>query len=56
MTADPTPDDRDRRAVERLKSWDVRMDRDKVEPLIFIAWLRELDRALFAKKLGDRVR
>ncbi|HEY5209409.1 MAG TPA: penicillin acylase family protein [Stellaceae bacterium] len=53
MTAIAPTDARDRDAVTRLQSWDFRMDRDRVEPLIFAAWLRELDRALFAKKLGD---
>jgi penicillin G amidase len=53
MTAIQPSDERDRRAVERLKSWNFHMDRDLVEPLIFAAWLRELDRALFAKKLGE---
>jgi penicillin amidase len=53
MTAITPPDERARDAINRLKSWDFRMDRDRVEPLIFAAWLRELDRALFAKKLGD---
>ena len=43
-----------RLAVERLRRWDGRMDRSRVEPLIFIAWLRELSRVLLADKLaGD---
>jgi penicillin G amidase len=41
-----------RAAVELLERWDGRMDRDKPEPLIFIAWLRELNRVLLAEKLG----
>jgi len=53
MTAIQPADERDRRAVERLKSWNFHMDRDLVEPTLFVAWLRELNRALFAKKLGD---
>ncbi|HEX4113972.1 MAG TPA: penicillin acylase family protein, partial [Stellaceae bacterium] len=53
MTAISPTDARGRDAVARLKSWDFRMDRNRVAPLIFVAWLRELDRALFAKKLGD---
>ncbi|HEY7991184.1 MAG TPA: penicillin acylase family protein [Stellaceae bacterium] len=53
MTAIQPTDERDRRAVERLKAWNFRMDRDLVEPTMFVAWLRELNRALFAKKLGD---
>ena len=40
-------------ALRRLASWDGRMRRDTPEPLIFTAWLRALDRALFADELGD---
>jgi len=45
-----TPDARV--AIERLRGWNMEMDRDKVEPLIFTAWLRELNRSLLAEKLG----
>jgi len=41
-----------RAALQRLRNWDRRMDKDKVEPLIFSAWLRELNRVILAKKLG----
>jgi len=41
-----------RAALDRLKAWDRRMDKDKVEPLIFTAWLRELNRVLLANRLG----
>ncbi|HUK07717.1 MAG TPA: penicillin acylase family protein [Stellaceae bacterium] len=41
-----------RAAIERLRGWNMQMDKDKVEPLIFTAWLRELTRALLAEKLG----
>ncbi|HWI25883.1 MAG TPA: penicillin acylase family protein [Stellaceae bacterium] len=40
-------------ALERLRTWNDRMDRKSVAPLIFAAWLRELNRTLFAAKLGD---
>jgi penicillin G amidase len=40
-------------ALKRLQSWDGRMDRDEVAPLIFAAWLRDFNRALFADRLGD---
>jgi len=53
MTAIRPSDARDANAVERLKSWNFRMDRRLVEPLIFNAWLRELMRALFADRLGE---
>jgi penicillin amidase len=45
-------DDRGRRAVTMLKAWDGRMDRRRAEPLIFVAWLRELNRLLYADELG----
>ncbi len=35
-----------------LAKWDGTMDRDRPEPLIFYAWLRELNRILFADELG----
>jgi len=39
-------------AVRRLQAWDGKMERSKSEPLIFVAWLRALNRALFAERLG----
>jgi penicillin G amidase len=39
-------------AVALLTRWDGRMGRDAAEPLVFTAWLRELNRALLATKLG----
>ena len=42
-----------RAAIERLRKWDFRMDADKVEPLLFTAWLREFARAVFFGHLGD---
>ena len=41
-----------RAALQRLQNWDRRMDKDKVEPLIFSAWLREFNRMVLADKLG----
>jgi penicillin amidase len=43
-----------RAMLARLKSWDGTMDRERPEPLLFEAWLRELERGLFADKLGDQ--
>jgi penicillin amidase len=40
-------------ALDRLKAWDGRMARDEAAPLLFATWLRELNRVLLAKKLGD---
>ncbi len=41
-----------RRATSLLERWDHRMDRDRTEPLIYIAWLRKLMRGLLADELG----
>ena len=41
-----------RRALGLLERWDHQMDRDRTEPLIYIAWLRELMRGLLADELG----
>ena len=40
-------------AVERLRAWDRRMDRNRPEPLIYAAWVRELNRALYQDELGE---
>ncbi|WP_374448353.1 penicillin acylase family protein [Stella sp.] len=39
--------------LDRLRAWDGAMDRDRPEPLVFVAWLRELVRAVFADELGE---
>lgn len=39
--------------IDRLKSFDGEMVADKAEPLVVIAWLRELMRGLFADELKD---
>ena len=49
--ADPA-DERSAEAMRLLKAWDGDMDRGKAAPLIFTAWLRELEKELFAKRLG----
>ncbi len=40
MTRIVPSNERARAAIERLREWDFRMDPDKVEPLLFTAWLR----------------
>jgi penicillin amidase len=40
-------------ALDRLRAWDGRMERGQVAPLLFVAWLREFNRTLFADRLGD---
>jgi penicillin G amidase len=42
-------------AIGHLRRWDFRMDRDKVEPLLFTAWLREFSRKVLFNRLGDAV-
>ena len=49
-TAPASP--RGREALALLAAWDRRMDRDRAAPLIFYAWIRELNRRLFADDLG----
>jgi len=44
-----------RPAIDRLRRWDFRMDVDKVEPLLFTAWLREFSRAILFGRFGDAV-
>jgi penicillin amidase len=39
-------------ALALLHAWDARMARDRPEPLIFEAWMRELMRTLLADRLG----
>lgn len=45
---------RSRRAVEMLGAWDYRMDRNHAAPLIYMAWVRALERRLLADELGDQ--
>ena len=40
-------------AIERLREWDFRMDPDKVEPLLFTAWLRAFAHDVFFRRLGE---
>jgi penicillin G amidase len=53
MTRIVPDDDASREAIERLQAWDFRMDADKVEPLLFTAWLRAFAKAVFFGKLGN---
>ncbi len=40
-------------AIDRLRGWDFHMDRDKLEPLLFTAWLREFSREILFDRLGE---
>jgi penicillin amidase len=42
------------RAVELLRIWDLRMRRDRPQPLIYAAWLRETMRGIAADELGPQ--
>ncbi|MCH8214816.1 MAG: penicillin acylase family protein, partial [Proteobacteria bacterium] len=44
--------DRERRVLGLLAKWDGVMARHRPEPLIFAAWMRELNRAVYADELG----
>ena len=41
-----------KQALDLLKAWDRRMEGDRLEPLIFYAWVRELTRLVYADELG----
>ncbi len=43
---------RDNDALELLRAWSGRMDRGRPEPLIFLAWLRAFNEAVYADELG----
>jgi len=53
MTRIEAGDETSGEAIRRLRGWDFRMDRDKVEPLLFTAWLREFSRKILFNRLGD---
>ncbi len=40
-------------ALRLLAGWDGTMAADRAEPLIFVAWWREIARAVYADELGD---
>lgn len=47
------PDDHARSVLTLLRQWSGEMASRRPEPLIFYAWLRELNRAIYADELGD---
>ena len=52
LLATPARSDRARDALKRLAAWDGTMAADRPEPLIAIAWWREISRGLYADELG----
>jgi penicillin amidase len=55
MTRVVEVNDAAREAIERLRRWDFHMDREKVEPLLFTAWLREFSRSILFGRFDDAV-
>ncbi len=53
MTKIVPSSDMAREAIERLQGWDFHMDADKVEPLLFTAWLRAFARSVLFSRLGE---
>lgn len=55
MTRISATDEASAEALQRLRRWDFRMDRDKVEPLLFTSWLREFSRQILFGRFGEAV-
>ena len=55
LTANPASDEA-RKALKLLAAWDGTMSTARPEPLIVMAWWRELARAIYADELGDAFR
>jgi len=53
MTRIDPADRTSRDAVETLRQWNFHMDRDKVAPLLFTAWLRELSHTILFGRFAD---
>src|SRR5260370_38231544 len=53
MLKAPASSERARQVQQMLAAWDGRMRADRPEPLIFTAWLRELNRRIYADELGE---
>lgn len=55
MTQISPADAPSRQALDLLRKWDFRMDRDKAAPLLFTAWLRQFSRAVLFGRFGTAV-
>ena len=53
MLASDPADPRAKTAMELLSHWDAKMLADRPEPLIFMAWLKALNKHLYQPALGD---
>lgn len=49
-------DEPGRRALDLLRSWDSRMDRDRPEPLLFALWVRHLSSSIYGDETGEAYR
>jgi penicillin amidase len=47
--------ERTQEAIELLAHWDFHMDKEKIEPLLSTAWLREFSHAVLFGRFGDAV-
>ena len=56
LLSTPPKDDEAREALKMLAAWDGDMAANRPEPLIVVAWWRELAFALYADELGDAFR
>ncbi len=45
----------EREAIKRMRRWNFHMDRDKVSPLLFTAWLREFSRMVLYGRFGKAI-
>jgi len=52
MTAIEPADDRMAKALALLRGWDLHMDRNRPEPLVYMEWLRRFAHAVFDPPLG----
>jgi penicillin amidase len=55
MTQIAPADPASRQALDLLRPWDFRMDRDRPAPLVFTAWLRKFSHAILFGRFGDAV-
>jgi penicillin G amidase len=55
MTNITPADQASRQSIALLRHWDFHMDRDKVAPLLFTAWLRQFSHAILFGRFGDAV-
>jgi penicillin amidase len=55
MTQIAPTDPASRQALDLLRRWDFRMDRDRPAPLVFTAWLRQFSHAILFGRFGDAV-